>query len=250
MASEACCAAGQPVVAEYTPQGARHNVGDLEVYVVGAGPPVLIIYDIFGFSFSQVFQMADRIASSGFMVAMPDVFHGKPWTMARFPPKPEDNFMDWLTSISDYPGKVKPDVEASLAVLKQKGAEEGKCGVIGFCWGAAMALAMGADNGSAVGAVCCAHPSFGILPDEGADMTQGLQCPMALLPAHGDNIEKVQKALEGKPFAGKCVVKEFPDQAHGFMAARGDFSDPKVAAAAAEGAEIFAKFLKDNLLTS
>ncbi len=41
--------------------------------------------------------MCDRLAEDGgFTVVCPDVFRGKPWALDRFPPKPEDNFMDWL----------------------------------------------------------------------------------------------------------------------------------------------------------
>ncbi len=53
--------------------------------------------------------------------------------------------------------------------------------------------------------------------------------------------------LKTKPFADKCIIKPFPDQVHGFMAARGEWSDAAVAAAATEGIELFAKFLKENI---
>jgi protein XRP2 len=44
----------------------------------------------------QFKQVADRLADAGYVVAGPDVFRGKPWSMQKFPPKPGDNFMEWL----------------------------------------------------------------------------------------------------------------------------------------------------------
>jgi protein XRP2 len=48
----------------------------------------------------QFMQVADKLAAAGFLVVAPDVFRGKPWSMDKFPPKPEDNFMPWLQGYS------------------------------------------------------------------------------------------------------------------------------------------------------
>mmetsp|Transcript_12309 Transcript_12309/g.29237 ORF Transcript_12309/g.29237 Transcript_12309/m.29237 type:complete len:249 (+) Transcript_12309:95-841(+) len=247
MASESCCAAGIPVKSDYVPRGSRRVVGDTEIYHVGSGgAPVVLIMDIFGFSFPQVFQVADRIADSGFAVGVPDIFRGSPWPMDKFPPKPEDNFMEWIKPKMEYLTQIKPDVDATVSLLRTTaGAKEGKYGVIGFCAGAALALQAGAQ--ADVGAVGAAHPAFGLLSDGGVSAAECLQCPVALLPAKGDDVEKVHQVVSTKPFAGKCVLKEFRQQVHGFMAARGDWKDPLVTAAAAEGIEVFVKLMQENL---
>jgi hypothetical protein len=49
------------------------------------------------------------------------------------------------------------------------------------------------------------------------------------------------------PDSRRCVYKRFDDQIHGFLGARGDYQDPKVAAAATEGIELISHFLKANL---
>jgi len=48
----------------------------------------------------QVFQGSDRLASGvEANVCTIDPFDGKPWSLERFPPKPEDDFMGWIHSI-------------------------------------------------------------------------------------------------------------------------------------------------------
>ena len=50
-----------------------------------------------------------------------------------------------------------------------------------------------------------------------------------------------------RDFGPRCVYKRFDDQTHGFCAARGDWSQPEVAAAATEAIGIIADFLNANL---
>uniref|UniRef100_A0A061QT32 Dienelactone hydrolase family protein n=1 Tax=Tetraselmis sp. GSL018 TaxID=582737 RepID=A0A061QT32_9CHLO len=241
--------AASTVSATYTPQGTREKVGDLEIYFVGSGPPVVVVYDIFGFDYPQLFQVCDRIASAGFSVGMPDMFRGSPWTKDKFPPKPEDNFMGWVKSQSDFYWKVKPDIDATVSLLRRTDAvADGKAAVIGFCWGGAMSLQAASDP--KFGAVACVHPNFKLLPGMGGPAADEARCPVALMPAKGDDVEKVKDGIYQKEFVGKCLYKEFPEQVHGFMAARGDWTDPKVAAAATEGIEKLCAFLRENLLES
>jgi dienelactone hydrolase len=51
-------------------------------------------------SVAQFKQVCDKLAAAGYLVVGPDVFRGKPWSMGKFPPKPEDNFMAWLQGFS------------------------------------------------------------------------------------------------------------------------------------------------------
>jgi dienelactone hydrolase len=47
-------------------------------------------------SWLQFKQVCDKLAAAGYLVVGPDVFRGKPWTMEKFPPKPEDNLLGWI----------------------------------------------------------------------------------------------------------------------------------------------------------
>jgi dienelactone hydrolase len=67
---------------------------------------------------TQFKQVCDKLAAAGYLVVGPDVFRGKPWSMDKFPPKPEDNFMPWLQGFS---WDVSHDLAASkYAFTKQQ----------------------------------------------------------------------------------------------------------------------------------
>lgn len=99
---DVCCAAGAPVAVDYTPKGSVQELGGVPCYVTGqtsSAAALICIYDIFGPT-AQFKQVCDRLAAAGYLVAGPDVFRGQPWSMDKFPPKPEDNFMGWIQSHS------------------------------------------------------------------------------------------------------------------------------------------------------
>lgn len=242
MASNACCAAGAPVRHDYEPTGAITEVDGVKYYFVGSGAAgVVIVTDIFGFDYKQVFQVADRFAAAGFNVAVPDMFYGKPWSMDRMPPKPEDNLPGWFATDASY-AKVGPIVASSVELLKGKGAA--KFGCIGFCWG--VSIAMAAAAGGTFSAVGGAHPSlFG----KDAELASTLPCPVILLPAKGDaDVAKVKGVMDATPYGPKCVYQRFDDQVHGFVAARGDWDKPEVAAAATQAINLMTDFLRANVL--
>jgi protein XRP2 len=60
-------------------------------------------------------------------------------------------------------------------------------------------------------------------------------------------MEDAKAILDKKPFADKCFFLRFDDQEHGFMAARGDYSKPEIAAAAGKGLEILANFFTQRM---
>jgi hypothetical protein len=58
---------------------------------------------------------------------------------------------------------------------------------------------------------------------------------------------QARAALQAGPFSDSCVHAAYDDQVHGFLTARGEWSDPKVAAAATEALALIIKFLRTNL---
>jgi hypothetical protein len=56
-----------------------------------------------------VFQVCDRLAAAGLHVCAPDTFRGRPWSKDKFPPKPEDDFMGWVSSEGGF-DKVSKDI--------------------------------------------------------------------------------------------------------------------------------------------
>lgn len=238
------CCSSPPVTHDYVLKGAwsKLSVGgkDIDTYFSGTGSMgVVLITDIFGLDdFKQTLQVADRLAAAGMAVAVPDVFDHKPWPMSKIPMKPEDNFMGW---VEEHRWEVtRLHVLASVEALKAKGAT--KFGCLGFCWGAAMAMQAGAD--STFSAVGGGHPSlFG----QDQALSEGLKCPVILLSAKGDPMESVKAVTDTLPIGSKCVFQRFDDMEHGFLAARGQWTDAKIAARATEAIDIFVSFLKANL---
>uniref|UniRef100_A0A7S3QXW6 Dienelactone hydrolase domain-containing protein n=1 Tax=Dunaliella tertiolecta TaxID=3047 RepID=A0A7S3QXW6_DUNTE len=242
-----CCPANAPppCVHDYTLRGKNEKLGDLDTYTIGeAGRPgIVLVVDIFTSKdtpFKQVYQVADRLADAGFLVTVPDMWRGKPWPMSKFPPKPEDNFMGWVTENGSWDKTVGPDFKAAVESLKSKGAP--KIGTIGFCWGALIALTASGEGLVSAAAGC--HPAFF---SKDKDLAAKVQCPVALLPAKGDPMESLKEVLDTKPFASSCLYQRFDNQQHGFMAARGDWSQPEIASEASKAVGILAEFFQKNL---
>ncbi|KAF5832399.1 hypothetical protein DUNSADRAFT_11731 [Dunaliella salina] len=199
-----------------------------------------------------VYQVADRLADAGFLVTVPDMWRGKPWPMDKFPPKPEDNFMGWVTENGSWDKTSGPDFKAAVESLKSKGAP--KIGTIGFCWGAMIAL-----SGESLLSLCQVSDWFlhqchcicelsflrKLVTDK--DLATKAQCPVALLPAKGDPMESLKEVLDTKPFASSCLYHRFDNQQHGFIAARGDWSKPEVSSEASKAVGMLAQFMQKNL---
>ncbi|WVQ94440.1 hypothetical protein IAU59_001519 [Kwoniella sp. CBS 9459] len=241
MSSHACCNL-PPVQAEYTPKGSYITHGDLKTYAVGpedAKAAVLIVYDIFGYS-PQILQGADLIASQGYRVFMPDLLIGDYATPDMFAPGNEDKKTAWF---SKFPGAIPTQVDPvakQAQTLKEAGFS--KLAIFGYCWG--YKVSVEAQSKVKADAIIGAHPTFPAPED--ADK---INVPVCLFPTSGEDmtiINAIQKAVDDK-LPGKNVVKHYPDEVHGFMAARGDLSGGKSTEAYAEAYQIAAKFLKDTL---
>ena len=154
----------------------------------------------------QVKQVSDLLsAATGCAVAVPDVFHSKPWSMDRLPPKaPQSELLGWIagevafsnvskdldkvclcfacwcfacfvfcasvslppvSSLPRHRARAAPSRHAhtepnsattstqrkTVEALRARGC--GKFGIVGFCWGASIALQAGAASGGAFSAV-------------------------------------------------------------------------------------------------
>lgn len=240
-AHSACEDAGKPVTLQYVPRGSFVDVGGFDAYVTGgnATAGLVFVYDIFGFRTPQNRQIADRLADGGFLVIAPDFFRGK-WWSANASEAPAANLSTWMSEVGTWE-KVAPDVYKAAQYLKGKGVE--KVGIVGFCWGCQIAMAAAADPTFV--AVGCAHPS---LPGGGAVLAEKMQAPIIMLPTERDPMEQVQAVLDKRGLGAKSVfTREFNNQVHGFMGARGNYSDPHVAAAAGKGVKMMVEFFNTTM---
>lgn len=98
---------------------------------------VLILTDVIGHRFINSQLIADQFAANGYIVAMPDLFHGDSVKLNR----PETfNLMSWLEG---HPiERVDPVVDSVLKYMRTRlGCE--KIGAVGYCFGVRMTNSTG-----------------------------------------------------------------------------------------------------------
>ncbi|KAL4913070.1 Alpha/Beta hydrolase protein [Aspergillus aurantiobrunneus] len=232
--SKACCSIPPIVPRGYHPKGEFKDINGLKTYVTGpenATKALLVIYDIFGF-FPQTLQGADILSTSSsqkYRVFIPDFFEGHPADISWFPPKTDDDkaklshFFQTRAApphtLSRIPGVVS---EAnSLAPPTPSGGGFTSWSILGYCWGGKISvLSSGQENKTFRAAVQC-HPAM-LDPND----APGINVPMALLASKDEKPEDVDKF--GASLKVDHYVETFPDQIHGWMAARGNLEDERV----------------------
>eukprot|EP01096_Ripella_sp_DP13-Kostka_P016146 TRINITY_DN776_c0_g1_i2.p2 TRINITY_DN776_c0_g1~~TRINITY_DN776_c0_g1_i2.p2 ORF type:complete len:260 (-),score=109.90 TRINITY_DN776_c0_g1_i2:39-779(-) len=209
----------------YVQKGTVVRFQDLDLYVVGSGETaVIVVYDIFGFNGGRVRQVCDSLAEQGHTVVLPDFYRGEAWDPANFPPPSFPDLIAWIQRVGGWDAVTKPDVvERVVPFLRNEKKITGKIGIIGFCWGASVAVASSQFEGL-VHAVAGIHPSF---VDE--KLVSEATCPQLFCPAGNDApTDPLKAVLDQKPFGDRCVYHPFPDMLHGWSV-RGDLNDPTVA---------------------
>ncbi|KAG2433169.1 hypothetical protein HYH02_012712 [Chlamydomonas schloesseri] len=241
----------RPFTPAYTPRGKVVKAGGgTDVYRVRTGQcGVVVIPDIFGLGSTQLYQLYDRLAECGLSVAAVDVFHGKPWSLDKFPPKPEYGYGKWLhdCELSSY-DKAKPAVMACMELLHGQGAMRVCC--VGVGHGAAPALAAGQVGGAPpqddklTTAVGCINPAGGT--NALFEAAVKLKVPLGVVFGKGEvEPHHTQAALSKRPFGKLCVFKQVGgDKMLGrFCTASANWADPLVAAAAGQAAGTIGYFL-------
>jgi len=239
--NRACCEEGNVHQTEYRGCGSVVTVGDMNMYVTGEGErAIILINDIFGYDITNTRIFCDLVAAGGFLVVIPDVFHGEAWPISNFPPKEGyDSLVKWIHSI-DFQ-RIRQDIyDLTLPYLRSRGVS--KIGIIGHCWGAAQAMKLASDNTNflASGGI---HPSL-LTPEDAANVN----CPMIFCPSQNDPpIDPIKEVLDTKPFASECYYQRFDDMEHGFCGARGNRDDPNVRARMDEAIQLMINFYSRHL---
>lgn len=203
MATEACCTPAPPATPAFL--GKEETLaGQYPVYITGSSSftsAVILICDIFGYKTPLFRKLADKVAAAGYLVVVPDIFKGDPFTgsyaAGDLPP--------WLAKHppAGYPLEV---AKGLVEALKDKGI--GSIGAAGFCYGAKIVVTLAKEKD--VKCIVQCHPSFTHPSDY-----EEVAVPIAVLAAPTDGVEKYEGILVSRTDV-KSFVKIFPDVQHGW----------------------------------
>ena len=121
----------------------------------GIHPAVMVIHENRGLQ-PYTRDVARRLAVAGFTALAPDFLTGSGGT-----PLGDDDKARGMIAALDL-GQTVRDAIATVAWLKTKGQSTGKVGVVGFCWGGALADRVAVEGGTVPSAVCA---FYGPAPD-------------------------------------------------------------------------------------
>ena len=200
----------------------------------GASAAVIVIQEAFGVN-DHIEDVTRRFADAGYHAVAPHIFHRAGGGTA-----PYDDFSKVLPlfkGLSD--GGILDDVDATLAALRERGIDDARVGIVGFCFGGRVTFLVAARRaiGAAVGfygggVVTARIPPFEPLVGEAATLATpwlGLFGDLdESIPV--DDVEQLRKALTDATVDTDIV--RYPNAGHGFHC---DQRPGYVAAAAADG---------------
>jgi len=244
--SHACCTVPPVVDDGYKEKGSWTEVQGMKTYQTGssnAKSGILVVYDIFGF-FPQTLQGADILAygdkEKQYQAFMPDFFDGKPADISWYPPDTDEKGakLGEFFKTSAAPPKT---LERIPKVLKDLESKHGitEWGIVGYCWGGKIVNLI-SQEGTPFKAAASCHPAM-----VDANDAPGVKIPFAMLPSKDEKKEDVeawQKAIKVKN-----IVQWWPEQVHGFMAARGNLKDPKVKGDYEKAYQLLLNFFHENM---
>jgi carboxymethylenebutenolidase len=167
--------------------------GDIQGYLArpaeagGKLPAVLVIHENRGLN-PHIEDVARRVALEGFVALAPDFLSPQGGT-----PENEDQAREMIGQLD--PAATTADAVAAIAFLKSHDASTGKVGVVGFCWGGALANQVAVHSPDVAAAV----PYYGRQP--ASEDVAGIKAAMLLQYAGLDDrinagIADYEKALE------------------------------------------------------
>ncbi|KAM5344610.1 hypothetical protein ACJ41O_013145 [Fusarium nematophilum] len=219
-----CCYKG--VKHEGAAVGRLETYDSLEVYISepikDSSKGILFITDVVGHKFINAQLLADQFAANGYLVMIPDLFHGDAVPLNH----PEDfDVMAWLqgayngNKFQHLPPSVDPIIEKSLSIMRSKYGCQ-RIGAVGYCFGAKYVVRFLDDVRLNAGFV--AHPSF----VEKAEL-EAIKAPLTIAAAEDDFMFPPDKRKESEEILGKldipAQINLYLGNSHGF-AVRCDLS--------------------------
>ncbi|KAH7410447.1 dienelactone hydrolase [Phaeosphaeria sp. MPI-PUGE-AT-0046c] len=190
---QTCCVSG--VLHEGTPVGEVKDIGNTRAYF--AHPPasstststhaILILTDVYGFTFPNTRLIADNFASLGYLTVIPDLFHG---AEVPFPPPSDFNLQTYINDTMPRFNTVDPIIESVIKVLREDMGVK-RLGAVGYCFGGKYVCRWLREGMGKVDVGYVAHPSF-VEREE----LQGIEGALSIAAAEVDEIFTVAKRYE------------------------------------------------------
>lgn len=172
----------------------------------GKAPAIVLVQEYWGIN-GHIESLADRLASEGFLVVAPDLYHGK---IA----KDAAEAGQLMTALDTM--QAMKEIGATAAFLKNHPRSNGKVGVVGFCLGGALSFAAACH----VEGLSAVVPFYGVPPAEKVDYAK-VTAPILAHFAKVDEWASVAKAEAIKAqidASGKTTMQlEVYDAGHAFV---------------------------------
>jgi carboxymethylenebutenolidase len=199
-------------------------------------PGVVLIQEWWGIE-PHVCELAQRLAAAGFVVAVPDLYHGK---VATEP----DEAMKMVMMLRSNVDRAAREIIGALETLKARpNVEPKKLGLIGFCVGGFLAYTV-ASRYAELGALI---PFYGAGYDPTPDEVARVNAPVLAVYGSQDQsvpqaqIQKIERLYKE---AGKDITVKIYQAGHAFLnPAHGAGNE----AAAAEAWPLAVNFLREHL---
>lgn len=170
-----------------------------------------------------------------------DFFDGKPADISWYPPdtKEKGEKLGEFFSTAAAPPKTLERIPKVLSEIQSQRSSIKEWGIVGFCWGGKI-VNLSSQQGTQFKAAAACHPAM-VDPND----APGVTIPYAMLPSKDED----KAAVEGwqKGIKTKNVVEWFPNQVHGFMAARGDLKDEAVKKDYEKAYQLLLNFFHENM---
>jgi len=187
-------------------------------------PVVLVVSEIFGVH-EHIADVARRFAKAGYFAVAPELFvrQGDAGSYAEI----SKLVAEVVSKVPD--AQVMGDLDATTAWAKAQGADTGKLGITGFCWGGRITWLYDAHNPAVKAGVAwygrLVGTSNALTPANPVDLTAKLNGPVLGLYGGADpgipldTVEKMKAALAaGSAAAKKSEFVVYPEAPHAFNA--------------------------------
>jgi carboxymethylenebutenolidase len=189
------------------PSNGDEAFGYLSLPASGSGPGVIVIQEWWGLT-THMAQMADRLASEGYVALAPDLYGGAT----------THDEGEALTLLLEIPvDRAARDLRGAVDFLLSRDDVVGETvGIVGFCMGGSFALQLAVQEGNKIASVVAFYP-VGYMPDD----YSGLVAPVLIHigdadainpPTLADEINEKISAGTGK----KPEIEHYP-AGHAFL---------------------------------